>query len=167
MSKASLGSASNHDTTLQLTDFAAISAVVGPCFSFLATFYRIDPAGTMLVDNRSKNTSHTVSKASFESASKKCSFLNFTDLVAISAVVGPCFSFLATFYRIDPAETMLVNNRSKNTSHTLSKPSFESASKKCSFLNFTDLVAISAVVGPCFSFLALLFTVLIQRGQCW
>ena len=49
--KASLESASNHDTTLQLTDFAAISAVVGPCFSFLATFYRIDPAVPMLAKN--------------------------------------------------------------------------------------------------------------------
>ena len=129
LSKASFVSASNNFSILQLTDLVAISAVVGPGLSFLATFYRIDPAGTMLVDNRSKNTSHTVSKASFESASKKCSFLNFTDLVAISAVVGPCFSFLATFYRIGPAGTMLVDNRSKNTSHTVSKASFESASK--------------------------------------
>ena len=64
----------------------------------------------LLVDNRLKDTSITMSKASFESASNNISFLNFTDLVAISAVVGPCFSFLATLYRIEPAGTMLVEN---------------------------------------------------------
>ena len=98
------------------------------CFSFLATFYRIDPALTLLVDNRLKDTSITMSKASFESASNHYSKLNFTDLVAISAVVGPWFSFLATFYRIDPAETILVDNRLKDTSITMSIASFESAS---------------------------------------
>ena len=82
-----------------------------------------------------------MSIASFESASNIFTFLNFTDLVAISAVVGPWFSFLATFYRIDPAETMLVDNRLKDTSITVSKASFESASNSCSILNFTDLVA--------------------------
>ena len=92
-----------------------------------------------------------MSKASFESASNSCSTLNFTDLVAISAVVGPCFSFLATFYRIDPAATMLVDNRLEDRSITVSKASFESASNSCSTLNFADLVAISAVVGPCWT----------------
>ena len=89
----------------------------------------MDPQKTILVDKRLNDTSNTMSIASFESASNNCSFHNFTDLVAISAVVGPCFLFLATFYRIDPAGTMLVDNRSKNTSHTVSKASFESASK--------------------------------------
>ena len=72
VSKASLESASNHDTTLQLTDFAAISAVVGPCFSFLPTVYRIDPAvpaAPMPVEKNSKDRSIMVSKASLESAS--------------------------------------------------------------------------------------------------
>ena len=89
-----------------------------------------------------------MSKAFFESTSNNISFLNLTDLVAISAVVGPCFSFLATFYRIDPAETILVDNRLKDTSITMSIASFESASNNFTFHNFTDLVAISAVVGP-------------------
>ena len=88
----------------------AISAVVGPCLSFLATFYRIDPAGTMLVGNDWRDRSIILSKASFESASNNFSILQLTDLVAISAVVGPCFSFLATFYRIDPTVPMLVKN---------------------------------------------------------
>ena len=118
------------------------------CFSFLATFYRIDPAETILFDNRLNDTSITMSIASFESASNIFTFLNFTDLVAISAVVGPCFSFLATFYRIDPAETILVDNRLNDTSITMSIASFESASNIFTFHNFTDLVAISAVVGP-------------------
>ena len=74
----------------------------------------------MLVDNRLKDRSITLSKASFESASNSFSILNFTDLVAISAVVGPCVSFLAIFYRIDPPGTMLVDNRVKDRSITLS-----------------------------------------------
>ena len=50
VSKGFLESASIHNTTLALTDFAAISAEVGPCFSFLPTFYQIDPAVPMLVN---------------------------------------------------------------------------------------------------------------------
>ena len=98
--ESSIESASNHDTTLPLTDFAAISAVVGPCFSFLPTFYRIDPAVPavpMLVSKYIKDRSIMVVKASLESASNHDTTLQLTDFAAISAVVGPCFSFLPTF----------------------------------------------------------------------
>ena len=74
VSKASLESVSNNFSILQLTDFAAISAVVGPCLSFLANWFRIDPAGTMLVENHWRDRSIILSKASFESASNN--FIN-------------------------------------------------------------------------------------------
>ena len=81
-----------------------------------------------------------MSIASFESASNIFTFLNFTDLVAISAVVGPCFSFLATFYRIDPAETIPVDNRLNDTSITMSIASFESASNNFTVEVENDLI---------------------------